>query len=247
MESREIDLRAWDPRAPAEEVGLGAAWGAWALQKGPPGSAAPPSRPRGSCDTRRTRWTREGPSGSTIQRSLTDMPNKLLIANRGEIAVRIARAAAELGLPSRGDLRRRRRRVASHAPGRRGPRAQGRRRGGVPRHRPGGGCGAAQRLRPGPSGLRISQRERRIRGALRGRGAALRRPDPRDPGAPRRQDPRASACRGAGRSRSSGDGRRHVPRRRPRVHGFARTRGERNGEGPRRGRRARHARGLPSR
>ena len=102
---------------------------------------------------------------------LAVLPTRLLIANRGEIAIRIARAAAELGHPHRRACTRGRRRVAarSAAPTRRarsagsGPAAY-LDAGAADRRR------ARRRLRRVHPGYGFLQRERRLRPALRGRG-----------------------------------------------------------------------------
>ena len=123
---------------------------------------------------------------------------KLLIANRGEIAVRIARTAAEMGIATRRGLLRGRRGLAAQPQGRRG---RGAARAG--RRRPiststqvvaaakAAGCDA---VHPGYGFL---SRERGVRARLRRGGADLRRADARDPGAVRRQG------RGAGAGASS--------------------------------------------
>ena len=97
---------------------------------------------------------------------------KLLIANRGEIAIRIARAAAEIGLATVAVFSEDDARLAAH------PRAPTR-----PVALGGRGAGAyldigadrrgreGDRLRRGPSRLRLPERERRFRRGLRRRRA----------------------------------------------------------------------------
>ena len=165
----------------------------------------------------------------------------LLIANRGEIAIRIARAAAELGIATVGvyseddaaSLHTRQADEAVALQGRRAPRpistSTADRRG-----RPRG------RLRRRPPRLRLPERERRLRAGLRRGRAGLRRPVARGAGRcsatrPRRAalaeqlrragaagtDAAATAGGGAGLPRrpgrgrgddAQGDGRRRRPR-----------------------------------
>ena len=126
---------------------------------------------------------------------------KLLIANRGEIAIRIAQAAAELGIATVGvhsedDA------TSLHVKrGRRGDRAEGHGRGGLSRHRRRDRRGQGGRLRRGPSGLRLPVGERRLRRGLRRGGDHLRRADARAAGAVRRQGARARPCRRSARCR----------------------------------------------
>ena len=120
---------------------------------------------------------------------------KLLIANRGEIAVRIARAAAELGHRTRRGLFRRTTPLAAHAQGRRRGRAAGtrgraristaRRSSRRPR------AGGLRRVHPGYGFL---SRERGVRARLRARpGLTFVGPTRRDARAVRRQGPGARA------------------------------------------------------
>src|SRR5512132_1316838 len=97
--------------------------------------------------------------------------NKLLIANRGEIAVRIAHSAAELGIRtvavfSEDDSGTRHTLVTDEAHALRGG-------GALRRPRPDPRRGACARLRCGPSGLRLLERARRAGAPLRGRWSHL--------------------------------------------------------------------------
>ena len=118
---------------------------------------------------------------------------KLLIANRGEIAIRIARAAAELGIAtvavhSADDARRCMSRVADEAVEIPGPR-----RARLSRYRSRDRGGEGDRLRCDPSRLRLPQRERRVRAGLRRGGHRLRRADAGGAGTVRRQGAGAGA------------------------------------------------------
>ena len=168
--------------------------------------------------------------------------NKLLIANRGEIAIRIARAAADVGIAtvaiySADDAQSLH--VARRRRGRRNPRP---RRAGLSRHRGGDRGREGGRLRRGASGLWLPQRERRVR-----RGAAPMRASPssgrrrtRSTCSATRRGPRrwpnVAACRSsrapAGRHAGRGTGLLRIPRHRRRDHD----------QGDRRRRRPRHAR-----
>ncbi len=127
------------------------------------------------------------------------MLKRVLIANRGEIAIRMARAAASLGIESvavypPADARSLHTRVATEA------RACRRKRtaesaAGLSGRRRAGGRGDGRRLRLRPPRLRLPVRERRLRRAVRRRGARVRR----------------SAAGGAGPVRRQGQG----PRARP--------------------------------
>ena len=100
----------------------------------------------------------------------------VLIANRGEIACRIARTAARLGHAHHRGLFGGRRRRAARAAMRRGPSDRagaGRRK--LSRHRPDDRGGAAVRRAMHSSGLRLSVRERRVRRGLRQGRHRLRR------------------------------------------------------------------------
>ena len=89
------------------------------------------------------------------------LPRSLLVANRGEIAVRIIRAAAELGHPHGRRLFRGRRRLAPHPQGRRSARARGAGARRLPRRSNRSSRSRKRRLRRDPSRLRLPQRERR--------------------------------------------------------------------------------------
>ena len=114
-----------------------------------------------------------------------DMLKKLLIANRGEIAIRIARAAAELGIATVGRLLRGRRhaRCTSGAPTRRS-RCKGAGAAAYLDIAAGDRRGQGGGLRRDPSRLRLPVRERRLRRGLRRREAS--------PSSARR--PRRSSC-----------------------------------------------------
>ena len=171
------------------------------------------------------------------------MFKKILIANRGEIACRVAATARAHGRPHRGRVLRRRRERQARARLRRGgahrrQRAQGQlpALGTHPRGRQG------HRRAGDPPGLRLPERERGVRAGLRRRGPGLHRPaavgDPGD-GA----EGRVQAADGKGR-RAAGA---RLPRQRP-GPGAAAARGRPHrlpgaDQGQRRRRRQGHARG----
>ena len=168
------------------------------------------------------------------------MFKRVLIANRGEIAIRIARAAASLGVDSVGDLHAGRCDVAAHQA--RGLGARDRRRCGarLSRHRGGhrGGQGQRQRLRP--SGLRLPVGEHALRRALQGGRTALHRPLARKPETVRRQGRGPRLRPGAGHSGHSRRAQARLERR-----GQGEGQGDRlsgDAESLGRRRRARHAR-----
>ena len=132
------------------------------------------------------------------------MLKKLLIANRGEIAIRIAQAAAELGIATVGLSFRGRRHVPACPARRRGHRAQGQGRRRLSRYRRGDRRRQEGGLRCGASRLWLPVGERRLRRGLRCREDHLRRPDARAAQAVRRQGARPCPCaevQGAGAAR----------------------------------------------
>ena len=116
------------------------------------------------------------------------------------------------GHPHRGRFPGRRFQFAAHAKGRRGPPSERRGRGRVPRRRTDYCARQRGGLRRDPSRLRLSQRERRLRAAMRHRGNHVRRTARRDTRTLRRQGAGASA----GRAMRRADPARHLGRDEPR-------------------------------
>ena len=170
---------------------------------------------------------------------------RILIANRGEIAIRIARAAAELGSAHGRRLLRGRRALAAHAAARTTRDALARRgRGRLPRRRRSSSAVARGRgLRRDPPRLRLPERERGLRARLRRvAGIALRRAAAGDARAVRRQ----GAARGRSPQRCGvpvlpgTGGPTSLDEARAFLASLRRRRGD--DQGDRRRRRARHAR-----
>ena len=176
------------------------------------------------------------------------MFKRVLIANRGEIAIRIARAASSLGIDSvavftAADSLSLHTKLAGAAREIGGRRRSGAR---LSRHRRGRRRGEGERQRLRPSGLRLPVGECRLRPALPGRGPALHRARSGNAQAVRRQGRGPRLRPGAGHSRrprrAGGAG---VERRGEGAGEIDRLPGDAEGLGRRR--RARHARGDEAR
>ena len=171
---------------------------------------------------------------------------KLLVANRGEIAIRIFRSAADLGMGSIAIYPGRRQRQPACREGRCGDRPAGTGRRRVSRWSSHLASGKRGGCDGNPPRLRLPVGECGLRARLCRCRRHLCRPDARDPGAVRRQAPGQAACARGRCADPAGHGGAHDPRGCPGVHGWARRRRGRDGQGGRRRRRPRHAPGPGS-
>ncbi len=160
------------------------------------------------------------PSGGAVPSHASSQISKVLVANRGEIAVRVIRGCQGRRADQRGGVRRARRRRPARAARRRGVRARRTDLGRVvPRLRQAPRRGREVRRRRDPPRLRLPLRERRLRAGRHRRRPDLDRPEPAVDPRPRRQG--------------------HRPPHRRARQGAAGARHPRPGEERRRGRRVR--------
>ena len=174
--------------------------------RAPADAAQDHRRPRHDAEQARQEPAQEAREHPAVSRQSARAFRKILIANRGEIAVRIIRACREMGIApvavySEADRAALHVRLADEAyrigpaPSRESYLSIERVLGGRPR----GGRGRH------PSRLRLPGRERGLRAGLRGGGDRLHRPAQRDHRAHGGEDLGPPAGRGGGRARGAGD------------------------------------------